>query len=46
MKSGGVVFIVAGVEIDRAVVDHRRGVGGEIGLYDRILCTAKQRHRK
>lgn len=29
-----VVLVVAGVEVDDAVVHERRGVGGELGLHD------------
>src|SRR6202044_944941 len=40
VESGGVVFIVAGIEITGPVVNERGGIRGEVCLYDRILCAA------
>ncbi len=45
-KSGGIIFIVAGVKIDRPVVNQRGRIRGEFGLDDRVLRVATHAHGK
>jgi hypothetical protein len=37
LETEGIVFVMAGVKIDRVAIDHRRGIGGEAGLHHRVV---------
>ena len=41
-RAAGIVLIVAGVEIDDAIIHQRSGIGREVGLDDRVFGA---RHR-
>ena len=37
LKTFGIVLVMAGVKIDGVAIDHRRRIGGELRLDDRII---------
>ena len=44
LKAGGVILIMARVEVDRTVVDEWSRIGGEVGLDNRISRSARGRN--